>query len=81
MLNTIEVEIDARGHIHPLEKIPLPHKGKSRALLTILSDMPTVRESSVSVEQQTPAFGILTATRSISIEQMETAIHARGGRL
>lgn len=36
MLQTIEVEIDAKGHIHPLEKLPLPLKGKSRALLTIL---------------------------------------------
>ena len=41
MLQTIGVEIDARGHIHPVEKLPLPHKGKSRTLLTILSDVPT----------------------------------------
>ena len=81
MLQTIEVEIDAKGHIHPLEKLPLPYKGKSRALLTILSDMPIVRERSVVAEQETPAFGILTATRSVSLEEMETAIHARGSRL
>lgn len=35
MLQTIEVEIDARGHIHPLE--PLPKLPAGRALLTLLN--------------------------------------------
>lgn len=81
MLKTIEVEIDAKGHIHPLEKLPVPQKGKSRALLTILQAPPLVQRRSVSVSRQTPAFGVLTASRSVSIDEMETAILDRGGRL
>ena len=35
MLRTIEVEIDAKGHVHPLEPVgPLP---PGRALLTLLA--------------------------------------------
>ncbi|MBW4054979.1 MAG: hypothetical protein HIU83_06200 [Proteobacteria bacterium] len=81
MLQTIEVEIDTKGHIHPLEKLPLPHKGKSRALLTILPTFPAVRRQTGTVGQETPAFGVLTASRSVSIDEMEAAIHARGSRL
>ena len=79
MMKTIEVEIDAKGHIHPLEKLPLPQKGKSRALLTILPDQPMA--PAVEARRETPAFGVLTATKSVSLEEMEAAIHARGGRL
>ncbi|SMF96568.1 hypothetical protein SAMN02949497_3970 [Methylomagnum ishizawai] len=39
MLQTIEVEIDASGHIHPLEPLAFPLAG--RALLTLL-DRPMV---------------------------------------
>ena len=78
MLQTIEVEIDAKGHIHPLERIPVPHKGKSRALLTIL---PAVRRRSSTTIQENPAFGVLTASRSVGLDEMETAIHSRGSRL
>jgi hypothetical protein len=81
MLQTIEVEIDAKGHIHPLEKLPLPHKGKSRALLTILPTIPEVRRRTGAAGQETPAFGVLTASRSVSIDEMEAAIHSRGSRL
>lgn len=81
MLQTIEVEIDAKGHIHPLEKLPLPQKGKSRALLTILPAFPAVHHQAKSVDQEAPAFGVLTSSRSISLDDMETAIHARGSRL
>lgn len=77
MLQTIEVEIDTKGHIHPLEKIPLPLKGKSRALLTILPVLPSVRLRS-NIGLETPAFGVLTASRSVSIDEMEAAIHTRG---
>jgi len=58
MLQTIEVEIDPKGHINPLEKLPLPQQG-----------------------QVVPAFGALAAPRSVSLDEMETAIHARGSRL
>lgn len=80
MLQTIEAEIDAEGHIHPLEKLPLPFKGISRALLTILPEQPARRQRSDSV-QETPAFGVLTATRSVTLDEMEAAIHTRGSRL
>lgn len=81
MLQTIEVEIDAKGHIHPLEKLPLFHKGKARALLTILPDHPAEEEQAAVSGRETPASGVLTASRSVSLDEMEAAIHARGSRL
>jgi hypothetical protein len=61
--------------------MPLPQKGKSRALLTILPALPAVRRQVGTAGQKTPVFGVLTASRSVSIEEMEAAIHARGSRL
>jgi hypothetical protein len=81
MLQTIEVEIDAKGHIHPLEKLPLPQKGKTRALLTILPAFPVVPRQVKSIDSDAPAFGVLTASRFVSLEEMEAAIHTRGSRL
>jgi hypothetical protein len=81
MLQTIEVEIDTKGHIHPLEKLPIPYKGKSRALLTILPALPAVRRQAGFATREIPAFGVLTASRSVSIDEMEAAIHTRGSRL
>ena len=78
MLQTIEVEIDAKGHIHPLEKLPLPLMGRARALLTILSDQPVIN---VRGEVESPAYGVLTASRSVSLQEMDAAIHNRGGSL
>jgi hypothetical protein len=46
MLHTVEVEIDASGHIHPLE--PLPFKPMGRALVTLLS--PQVDEAALLAE-------------------------------
>ena len=80
MLQTIEVEIDAEGHIHPLEKLPLPLKGISRALLTILPEQPAGRQRPV-ISRETPAFGVLTASRAVTLDEMEAAIHTRGSRL
>ncbi len=81
MLQTIEVEIDAKGHIHPLEKLPLPQQGKSRALLTILPAFPATLQQIKNVGQDAPAYGVLTASRSVSLDDMEAAIHTRGSRL
>jgi hypothetical protein len=81
MLQTIEVEIDAKGHIHPLEALPLPQKGKSRALLTILPTFPATLPQTKNVAQKAPACGVLTASRSVSLDDMEAVIHARGSRL
>ncbi len=79
MLQTIEVEIDVKGHIHPLEQLPLPIKGKSRALLTIL---PTVgHRADTASQQQTPAFGVLSSSRSVSLEDMEASVRTRGSRI
>lgn len=46
MLQTIEVEIDATGHIHPLE--PMQSIPPGRALLTLLK--PTVDEALLLAE-------------------------------
>ncbi len=81
MLQTIEVEIDANGNIHPLEKLPLLHKGKSRALLTILPDFPAKTKQTAKSGFERPAYGVLTANRSVTLEEMEAAIHKRVGRI
>lgn len=46
MLQTIEVEIDASGHIHPLESLPRLPVG--RALLTLLT--PVADETALLAE-------------------------------
>lgn len=81
MLQTIEVEIDAKGHIHPLENVPLPLKGKSRALLTILPTFSMIKLRNVSADNDSPAFGVLKASKSVSLDEMEVAIRTRGSRL
>jgi hypothetical protein len=43
MLQTIEVEIDASGHILPLE--PLPPAKNRRAYLTLLPESPTAADT------------------------------------
>ena len=80
MLQTIEVEIDAKGHIHPLEKLPLPLKGKSRAILTILPPISAPQQRNDSIGEETPAYGVLTASRSVSLDEMDVAIRMRGSR-
>jgi hypothetical protein len=77
MLQTIEVEIDAKGYIHPLEKLPLSHTGKTRALLTILPFQSMTQQQSDIASYCTPACGILTASRSVSLDEMETVIRKR----
>jgi len=81
MLKTIEVEIDTKGHIRPLEKLPLPLKGKSRALLTILPDLPETQKGSGTISRDAPAFGVLKADRTVTLEEMEAVIQQRGSRL
>ena len=85
MLQTVEVDIDASGHIHPLE--PLPFKPVGRALLTLLE--PPTNETPTQAETETVGkleargfdslFGILKATHSVSLEEMEIGIrqHAK----
>jgi hypothetical protein len=69
MLPTIEVEIDAKGVIHPLE--PLPGRGKMRGLLTILdSGEPEKLLPDYSDEGIESLFGIVKANRAVSLEDM-----------
>ena len=49
MLQTIEIEIDDTGHIHPLEAISRPLKG--RALLTLLNPETQINQARGSAEQ------------------------------
>lgn len=68
MLQTIEVQVDYNGVVHPIEtdaKLPA-----GRALLTLLENSSAKAKSS----QQNPfddLFGILTASHSVSLEEME----------
>lgn len=76
MLQTIEVEIDADGHIHPLE--PLPKLAAGRALLTLLK-APEQTSASTQKPDFQRLFGLLKAEHGVSLEEMDAAIkqHAR----
>jgi len=75
MLQTIEVEIDASGHIHPLE--PLTFMPSGRAYLTLLPPVtPNVRvESHVASALQalqllaTPRFAVRPVADSDEVQQ------------
>jgi hypothetical protein len=77
MLQTIEVEIDSHGVIRPLE--PLPVRGKTRGLLTILpgsaGEEGPVKAEEAGIES---LFGIAKASHAVSLEDMEAAIRRRG---
>jgi hypothetical protein len=78
MLQTIEVEIDARGHIHLLE--PLPKLTAGRALLTLLdSPMQMAAEANIEKPDFQGLFGLLKAGQGVSLEEMDEAIqqHAK----
>lgn len=80
MLQTIEVEIDAKGIIHPLE--PLPMRGKMRGLLTLLGNSePEKPQPNHTEEGIESLFGIVKSNRAVSLDDMEAAIRDRGGRL
>ncbi len=77
MLQTIEVQIDATGHIHPLE--PLVRLPEGRGLLTLLVDESTL----ITAGKQEPRnnfddlFGIITATNTATLDEMKSAIYQR----
>jgi hypothetical protein len=48
MLQTIEVEIDASGQVHPIE--PLEHLSPGRALLTLLTPIEDIAETALLAE-------------------------------
>jgi len=77
MLQTIEVQIDANGHIQPVE--PLARLPVGRGLLTLLDDNPSLTTAS---KQETgnnfnDLFGIITATNTASLDDMKQAIYQR----
>jgi hypothetical protein len=87
MLQTIEVQIDAKGHIHPSE--PLPPLFQGRALLTLLEpvnhEAAFLSEQALATDWLKPEedkawqsekpfddlFGIIKATHSVSLEEIE----------
>lgn len=67
MLHSIEIEIDAYGHVNSSEPLPAGR----RAILTLLDDpkpMPTTQNSFQGL------FGMLKAKKSVSLDEMELAI-------
>ena len=77
MPQTIEVQIDNNGMIHPLEPhLKLP---AGRALLTLLQNNETATEAKPSTSNNfDDLFGILKASHSVSLEEIEQAISQQG---
>ena len=77
MLQTIEVKIDENGHIQPAE--PLVRLPVGRALLTLLdNEAPNQPETPKTKKPFDDLFGILKASHSVSLEDMEIAISEQG---
>jgi hypothetical protein len=77
MLQTIEVKIDENGHIQPVE--PLVRLPVGRALLTLLdNEAPNQPETPKTENPFDDLFGILKASHSVSLEDMELAIAKQG---
>ncbi len=79
MLQTIEVEIDATGHIAPLEVLPMP---AGRALLTLLpASEAAADQSPADLASELPTlgtlFGILKAQGSATGDDIKAAIRRR----
>jgi hypothetical protein len=72
MLNSIEVEIDEHGYIHSKEPLPTGRLG----ILTLFEQKPPITQfnETINANHFDDLFGILTATRSVSLEEMEQAI-------
>jgi hypothetical protein len=70
MLQTIEVQIDNNGIIHPIEpQIKLP---VGRVLLTLLDNNTVNHPEIANIENPfDDLFGIVKATHSVSLEEME----------
>ena len=77
MLHTIEVQIDANGHIQPVE--PLVRLPAGRGLLILLDDNPSLTTASKqeSGKNFNDLFGIITATDTASLDDMKQAIYQR----
>jgi hypothetical protein len=77
MLHTIEVQIDANGHIQPVE--PLVRLPAGRGLLTLLDDNLsfTAAGKRETGNNFNDLFGIITATSTASLDEMKQAIYQR----
>jgi len=77
MLQTIEVQIDANGHIQPVE--PLVRLPVGRGLLTLLDDNQSLTTASTQETGNNfnDLFGIITATNTASLDDMKQAIYQR----
>jgi hypothetical protein len=77
MLQTIEVQIDANGHIQPVE--PLVRLPVGRGLLTLLDDNQslTTANKQEAGNNFNDLFGIITATNTASLDDMKQAIYQR----
>lgn len=75
MLQTIEVEIDANGNVHPVEATERLPAG--RALLTLLSKTAVTGTLQAPTKGLESLFGILKAKEGISLEAMDAAIRRR----
>ncbi len=74
MLHTIEVEVDAKGTIHPLQ--PLPDLRERRALLTLVvpeQPAPTIADN-IPISS---LFGMLRAPTGVSLERIEATVQER----
>ena len=77
MLQTIEVQIDTNGFIHTVD--PIKQLPAGRGLLTLLEN--TIAAAKPKTKTQKPfddLFGILTATHSVSLDDMERTIAQQG---
>lgn len=75
MLQTIEVHIDNHDMVYPIEsQIKLP---MGRALLTLLDDSIKQAEPLENESSFDDLFGIFTATRTATLEDMQQAIYKR----
>jgi hypothetical protein len=72
MLQSIEIEIDANGCIHSLEPLPVGRRG----ILTLFEESSLENPAQTGIGQQSKQshfedlFGILTAKRSVSLEEI-----------
>ena len=79
MLQTIEVQIDFNGFINTVD--PIKQLPAGRGLLTLLENTIATAKPKTKTKTQKPfddLFGILTATHSVSLDDMERTIAQKG---
>jgi len=77
MLQTIEVQIDTNGYIHTVE--PVMQLPAGRGLLTLLENTITTAKPKTKTQKSfDDLFGIVKATHSVSLEEIELALSEQG---